>query len=153
MFTYIAFLDDVYFPEAPDESQRYNCDKNSSLFSYDPQTRRIHQVNNGHCLVVNRKSRHYVASKYYPIIPILKSVDCERIVMNDSTASFIWGNEFRLVHSNRTNSNTAIRFIAPEDGHEWTIYIRVNLLIVGHQNQETVDELEEPWMEVIHVHT
>ena len=146
-------LDVVYFPAAPDESQRYNCDRNSSLFSYDPQTRRIHQVGNGHCLVVNRKSYHYVASEYYPTIPVLKSIDCKRAAMNDSTARFIWGNEFRLVHSNSTNNEIAIRFIAPEDGHEWTIYIRVKILIIANQTQQTVDDLEEPWLEVIHDHT
>ena len=73
--------------------------------------------------------------------------------MNDSEARFIWGNEFRLVHNNSTNNKIAVRFIAPEDEHEWSIFIRVNILIAANETQKTVDDLEEPWLEIINDHT
>jgi len=153
MFTFMSFLDDVYFPVAPDGSQRYHCDSNSSLFMYNPQTRRVHLVSNGHCLVVNRMSYHYHASKDYPTIRILKSIDCKRAAVNESTSLLIWGSEFRLVRDNNSKSKVALRFISPTDGHEWTIYIRASILIVADKIQQGVDRLEEPWLEIINNHT
>jgi hypothetical protein len=150
MFTFISFLDDVYFPRAPDESQRYRCDSNSSLFMYSPQTRRVHLVSNGHCLVVNRMSYHDGASTDYPMNRILKSIDCKRAAVNESTSRLIWGSEFRLVRDN--NSKVALRFISPTDGHEWTIYIRVTILIVADKIQQRVDGLVEPLLEIINNH-
>jgi hypothetical protein len=153
MFIFIVFLDDVYFPRDPDESQRYRCDSNSSLFMYNPQTRRIHLVGNGHCLVVNRMSHHNGASEYYPVNHVLKSIDCKQAAVNESTSDLIWGSEFRLVHDTNKSDKVAIRFISPTDGHEWTIYIRVYLLIVADEIQERVDHLEEPQLEIINNHT
>ena len=149
IFTFISFLDDVYFPRAPDESQRYHCDSNSSLFIYNPETRRVHLVSNGHCLVVNRMSYHYHASRDYPTIRILKSIDCKRAAVNESTSRLIWGSEFRLVRDNNSKNKVALRFISPTDGQEWTIYIRVNLLIVADEIQQVMDRLEEPWLETV----
>lgn len=85
MFTFISFLDDVHFPRAPDDSQRYRCDSNASLFVYNPQTRRVHFVNNGHCLVFNRMQYHYRPTTDYRTIEVLKSIDCKRAVNNEST--------------------------------------------------------------------
>jgi len=150
---YPEMKDDVYFPRAPDESQRYRCDSNSSVFVYSPQTRRVHLVSNGHCLVVNRMSYHYRASKDYPTIRILKSIDCKRAAANESTSRLIWGSEFRLVRDNNSKSKVALRFISSTDGHEWTIYIRVNILIVAENIQQRVDRLEEPWLEIVNNHT
>jgi hypothetical protein len=149
VFTFISFIDDVYFPRALDDSQRYHCDSNSSIFMYNPQTRRVHLVGNGHCLVVNRMSYHYGASANHPINRILKSVDCKRTAANESTSLLIWGSEFRLVGDNNSKSKMALRFISPSDGHEWTIYIQVNFLIVAENIQQQVDGLREPWLEIV----
>ncbi len=149
----MSFLDDVYFPRAPDGSQRYHCDNNSSLFMYNPQTRRVHLVSNGHCLVVNRMSYHYHASKDYPTIRTLKSIDCKQAAVNESTSLLIWGSEFRLVRDNNSKSKVALRFISPTDGHEWTIYNPSNILIVADKIQQQVDGLREPWLEIINNHT
>ena len=65
----------------------------------------------------------------------------------------IWGSEFHLVRRNSANNKMVVRFIAPEDRHEWTIYIRVNFLIVTNQIQQLVDNLGEPTVEVIDDHT
>ena len=151
--SFISFLDDVYFPRAPGESQRYGCDRNSSLFMYNPQTRRVHMVSNGHCLVVNRMSYHYFAVNDYPTVRILKSIDCKRAAVNESTSHLIWGSEFRLVRDNNSKSKVALRFISPTDGHEWTIYIRVNILIVAEKTQEREDSLKEPTLEIINNQT
>jgi hypothetical protein len=153
MFTFISFLDDVYFPRARDESQRYRCGSNSSLFVYNPQTRRVHLVSNGHCLVVNRMSYHYRASIDYRMIRILKSIDCKRAARNESTSRLIWGSEFRLVRDNNSKSKVALRFVSPTDGYEWTIYIRVDILIVADKIQQRVDHLEEPWLEIVNNYT
>jgi hypothetical protein len=153
MFTFISFLDDVYFPHAYDESQRYRCGSNSSLFMYSPQTRRVHLISNGHCLVVNRMSYHYRASTDYPTLRILKLIDCKRAAQNESTSRLIWGSEFRLVRDDNSRSKVALRFISPADGHEWTIYIRVNILIVAEKIQQRVDHLEEPCLEVVNNYT
>ena len=94
-------------------------------------------------------SHHYVASRYYPVIHILKSIDCKRAAINESTSDLIWGSEFRLVHNNKGSDKVAIRFISPTDGHEWTIYIRVNVLIVADNIQQLTEGLEEPSLEII----
>ena len=96
---------------------------------------------------------YYLFSKYYPVNHILKSIDCKRAARNASTSNLIWGSEFRLVLDNNKSNKIAIRFISPTDGHEWTIYIRVNILIVADKIQELVDHLEEPNLEIINVHT
>lgn len=153
IFTSISFLGDVYFPRAPDESQRYHCDSNSSLFMYNPQTRRIHQVSNGHCLVVNQMMYHLRASRDYPMLQVLKSIDCKRAARNELTSRRIWGSEFRLVRDNNSKSKVALRFISPTDGYEWTIYIRLNVLIVADNIQQRVDNLAEPWLEVVNNYT
>ncbi|CAF1361129.1 unnamed protein product [Adineta steineri] len=146
---YPEMKDDVYFPSAPDDSQRYRCDSNSSLFMYNPQTRRVHLVGNGHCLVVSRMSYHDGFSEDYPVNRILKSVDCKRTATNESTSSLIWGSEFRLVHDNNSNSKMALRFISPTDGHEWTIYSKSYVLIVAENIQQQIDRLKEPWLEIV----
>lgn len=149
MFTFISFLDEVYFPHPRYDSQRYRCDSNSSIFMYSPQTRRVHLVSNGHCIVVNQMSYHFRASENYPTIRLLKSIDCKRAALNESTSRHIWGSEFRLVRDNNSRSKIALRFISPTDGYEWTIYIRVNLLIVADETQQRVDQLKEPWLEIV----
>jgi hypothetical protein len=120
---------------------------------YNPQTRRVHLVSNGHCLVVNRMSYHYHASKDYPTIRTLKSIDCKQAAVNESTSLLIWGSEFRLVRDNNSKSKVALRFISPTDGHEWTIYNPSNILIVADKIQQQVDGLREPWLEIINNHT
>ena len=157
MFASILFVDDVYFPRAPADddddynvSQRYRCDSNSSLFVYNPQTRRVHLVSNGHCLVVSRMTYHYHASSNYPTMRLLKSIDCKLAATNESTSSLIWGSEFRLVRDNDSKSKLALRFISPTDGHEWAIVIRVTNLIVADKLQGRRDRLVEPILEIVH---
>lgn len=48
LLTFILFLDNVYFPAARNESQRYRCDSNSSVFMYSPQTRGVHLIINNY---------------------------------------------------------------------------------------------------------
>ena len=157
MFASILFVDDVYFPRAPHDddddynvSQRYRCDSNSSLFVYNPQTRRVHLVSNGHCLVVSQRSYHYIARSNYPPIRLLKSIDCKRAATDESTSALIWGSEFRLVRDNDSKSKLALRFISPTDGHEWTIVIRVTNLIIADKLQGRRDRLVEPILEIVH---
>ena len=154
MLASILFVDDVYFPRAPHDDhdnnmiQRYRCDSNSSLFVYNPQTRRVHLVSNGHCLVVSRMTYHYHARSNYPTMRLLKSIDCKLAATNESTSSLIWGSEFRLVRDNDSKSKLALRFISPTDGHEWAIVIRVTNLIVADEIQQRSDRLVEPILEI-----
>ncbi|CAF1546314.1 unnamed protein product [Adineta ricciae] len=134
------------FPEAYPERKGFS---NSSLFMYNPQTRRVRLVGNGHCLVVNQISYHDDASKEYPANRILKSVDCKQTAANESTSSLIWGSEFRFVSDNNNRSNMALRFISPTDGHEWTIYNKGYMFIVADIIQQRVDDLIEPWLEIV----
>ena len=73
--------------------------------------------------------------------------------MKDSAGHLIWGSEFLLVRNSGTNKKLALRFIAPENVQQWTIYIRVNVLIVTNQRQQLVDRLGEPSMEIVDAHT
>ena len=73
--------------------------------------------------------------------------------MNESTSDLIWGSEFRLVHTNDQSNKVAIRFISPSDGHEWTIYTRVTNLIVADANQEEIDRLGKPVLEIMDDYT
>lgn len=116
---------------------------------YNPQTRRVHKVSNGHCLVVNRMSYHYRASKNYPMIRILKSIDCNQGATNESIRRRIWGSEFRLIRDNNSKSNVALRFISPTDGQELSIYLQFDVLIVADKIQQRVDRLKKPWLEII----
>jgi hypothetical protein len=98
-------------------------------------------------------SFHYYASTDYPKVHVLKSIDCKRAAMNESTSELIWGSEFRLVRNNNRNGKVVLRFISPKDGHEWTIYIRAILLIVADQTQQLVDDLGEPSLEIVDDYT
>ena len=116
---------------------------------YNPQTRRVRLVGNGHCLVVNQMWDHDDASEEYPVNRILKSVDCKRTATNESTSSHIWSSEFRLVPVNNNRSNMSLRFISPTDGHEWTIYTKGFMFLVADIIQQRVDNLIEPWLEIV----
>jgi hypothetical protein len=98
-------------------------------------------------------SYHYVASKYYPTIQVLKSIDSKRAAANESISRIIWGREFLLVPDNNSNIKVAIRFISPVVGHEWPIYIRVKVLIVADKIQQLTDDLTEPSLELINNRT
>lgn len=87
------------------------------------------------------------------MIRILKSIDCKRAALNESTSRLIWGSEFRLVRDNNSRSKVVLRFISPTDGYEWTIYIRANILIVAEKIQQLVDGLKEPCLEIVHNYT
>jgi len=152
VFFSIAFLDTIYFPRASDGSQRYRCDSNSSIFVYNPQTRRVHLVSNQHCIVVNRNSYHYLATEDYPTVNVLKSIACERTSTGSPTSYLIWSTEFRLVHDRINNEEASLRFISPTDGHEYIIYIRGNILIVVDKDdpaRKVLDQLREPTLEIV----
>ena len=98
-------------------------------------------------------SYHYFAVNDYPAVRSLNSIDCKQAAVNESTSHLIWGSEFRLVLDDNSRSKVALRFISPTDGHEWTIYIRVNILIVAEKTQERLDRLVEPTLEIINNQT
>lgn len=87
------------------------------------------------------------------MVQVLKSVDYKRAATKESTSCLIWGSEFRLIHDSNNGNETALRFISPTDGHEWTIYIQETVLIVADQNQQQGRGLPEPSLEIIHEHT
>ncbi len=148
----IACLDAVYFPSATNDSQRYRCESNSSIFVYNLQTRRVHLVDNRHCIVVNENSYHYLATEDYPTVNILKSIDCDQAATHAPMSYLIWGSEFRLIREKSNNQKATLQFISPTDGHEYTIYIRGDILIVVDKHDEArkvLDQLREPTLEII----
>ena len=120
---------------------------------YNPQTRRVHLVSNGHCLVVNRKQYHYRASIDYSRVHVLKSIDCKLAAKNESTSLVILSSEFRLVRDDNCMSKVALRFISPTDGYEWTIYVRANILIAAKKIQQQMYGFGEPCLEIVNNYT
>jgi len=49
---------------------------------YNPQTRRVHLVSNGHCLVANRKELDYPTNIDYLGVHVLKSIDYKLAAKN-----------------------------------------------------------------------
>ena len=120
---------------------------------YNPQTRRVHLVSNGHCVIVNQMGLDYPTNIDYPGVHVLKSIDCKLEAKNESTSLIILSSEFRLVRDDNSMSKVALRFISPKDGYEWTIYVRANVLIVAEKIQQQVDGLREPCLEVVNNYT
>ncbi|CAF1256943.1 unnamed protein product [Adineta steineri] len=149
---YPEMRDAVYFPPANNDSRRNRCESNSSIFVYNPQTRRVHLTNNRHCIIVNEKSYHYLATEDYPTVNRLKSIACDRAATAAPMNYLIWGSEFRLTRNESNKQKIILQFIAPIDGHEYTIYIRGDILIVVDSNDEArkvLDQLREPTLEII----
>ncbi|CAF1037039.1 unnamed protein product [Adineta steineri] len=139
-------------PPANNDSRRNRCESNSSIFVYNPQTRRVHLTNNRHCIIVNEKSYHYLATEDYPTVNRLKSIACDRAATAAPMNYLIWGSEFRLTRNESNKQKIILQFIAPIDGHEYTIYIRGDILIVVDSNDEArkvLDQLREPTLEII----
>lgn len=148
----IVFLDTIYFPRAPNGTQRHRCESNSSVFVYNPQTRRVHLVGNRHCIVVNKKSYHYLATEEYPTVNVLKSIACERAAEDAPMRYLIWGSEFRLIRDRINNNKTVLQFISPVPGDEYAIYIRGDILIAVDKDDEArkvLDQLREPVFEIV----
>jgi hypothetical protein len=151
-FVFIVYSDAVYFPPANNGSRRNRCESNSSIFAYNLQTRRVHLVNNRHCIVVNEKSYHYLATEDYPTVNRLKSIACDRAATDAPMNYLIWGSEFRLIRDESNKQKTILQFISPIDGYEYTIYIRGDILIAVDSNDEArkvLDQLREPTIEII----
>ncbi|CAF1567131.1 unnamed protein product [Adineta ricciae] len=149
---YPEMRDAVYFPPANNGSRRNRCASNSSVFVYNSHTRRVHLVNNQHCIVVNEKSYHYLATKDYPTVNYLKSIACNRAATDAEMSYRIWGSEFRLIRDDSNKKKLVLQFISPVDGHEYTIYIRGDILIAVDSNDEVrkvLDQLREPTLEII----
>jgi hypothetical protein len=149
---FIVCLDAVYFPPVSNGSRRHRCESNSSIFVYNPETRRVHLVGNRHCIVVNENSYHYLATEDYPTVNVLKSIACDRAATDAPMNYLIWGSEFRLIREKSNKQKTVLQFISPIDGHEYTIYIRGDILIAVDSNDEArkvLDQLREPTLEII----
>jgi hypothetical protein len=98
------------------------------------------------------KSYHYLATEDYPTVNVLKSIACDRAVENAPMSYLIWGSEFRLIREKSNNQKDTLQFISPTDGHEYTIYIRGDILIVVDKDDEArkvLDQLREPTLEII----
>lgn len=64
----------------------------------------------------------------------------------------IWGSEFRLIRDKSNKQKATLEFISPTDGHEYTIYIRGDILIAvekDDQARKVLDQLREPTLEII----